>query len=110
MVDWLKRGEDEAKPSDQEVWGARKVKYTFKDLKQWKAQGKLLDPASPVKKRLDKVKAKARDDQRKGKGQKDESDDDQEDRGDQDEGASQNKGKKKASGQKGDKSSKSRKK
>lgn len=111
MVDWLKRSEDEKEPSDKEVWGVKKNRYTFKDLKQWKAQGKLLDPASPEKKKLDKAKAKVRGDERKRKGQTDESDDDQEDR---DEGSSQKKGKKKASGRKEDKSlsksSKSRKK
>jgi hypothetical protein len=112
MVEWLKRGEDEKEPSDKEVWGVKKDKYTFKDLKQWKTQGKLLFPASPDKKKLDKAKAKARDGERKRKDQKDETDDEEDDEEDQD--AGQSKGKKKALGHKGDKllskSSKSRKK
>lgn len=41
MVDWLKRGDNDAEPSDKATWGIVKGTYTFADLATWKVHGTL---------------------------------------------------------------------
>jgi L-rhamnose mutarotase len=98
MRRWLERKDDETDPTDQEVWGIIKAQYTFKDLSLWKMQGTLGGRGDSPRKKIDKGKAKSRDEERSSKKQRVESD--------VDEGQSSKAGKK-SSGSSKDKSSKS---
>ena len=66
MVEWLERtDEDDAEPSDIDVWHLQKPQYTFKDLGVWKQEGTLDKEYWMQQKK--KEKAKARMSERKEK-------------------------------------------
>ena len=66
MVQWLERiDDDDAEPSDIDVWHLQKTQYTFKDFGVWKQEG-TLDKEYQMQQK-EKGKAKARMSQRKEK-------------------------------------------
>ena len=70
MVEWLERGENEISPSDLEVWHLEKTFYSFKDLNIWKQNGTLnadYQKQLLAKRRKEKGKSKARQNERREK-------------------------------------------